>query len=294
MSRKVNKSSSETKKILKKACAIFLSLAIIFSLILVYDNFYIDVDIYKFESKKTQVVNGLKIAHISDYHNRKTEVINTQIFNALDEQNPDVIFITGDIIDKNKTDVDTAIDFCEKLCKYAPVYYVTGNHECNLSIVNQSGFDNMLQLLKSVGVNVLRQECASFITENGDKVNIYGIDDQYFHCEFSTEVTETTRKLCSKLEINKDEFNILLAHQPEQISVYADFGFDLVFSGHAHGGQVRFFNQGIIAPDQGFFPEYTSGEYVEGETTMYLSRGIGNSVVPVRVFNKSNIIFVEV
>ncbi len=260
---------------------------------LVYGNFYIDIDVYNFGNSKTHLLKGLKIAHISDYHNRKTDVINKQIFNALEEQKPDLIFLTGDVIDKNKTDIDTAVNFCKKLCDYAPVYYVTGNHECNLSIENQSQFDNMIAAFSDIGVNVLRQDKVSYITENGAKINIFGIDDQYFHCEFSSQVTQTSRELCNELTINKEEFNILLAHQPEQLSVYAEFGFDLVFSGHAHGGQVRVFNQGIIAPDQGFFPEYTSGEYVEGETTMFLSRGIGNSVVPVRVFNKSNIIFVE-
>lgn len=287
------KKFTANRKLLRRVIASCLVFAVIFSLFLVYDNFSLEVEQIKIENSKTEALSGLKIAHISDYHNRKSELINSQIFKALTEQKPDIIFLTGDLIDRNKTDVDVALEFCRRLLSYAPVYYVTGNHECNVSIVDQELFDNMISSLEEMGVSVLRQSVERIVLDNGEKLNIYGIDDPYFHCSYSYEISETTNSLCESFTLNENEYNILLAHHPEQLPVYAEHGFDLVFSGHAHGGQGRIFNQGLIAPDQGFFPKYTGGVYKEGNTTLILSRGIGNSIAPVRIFNKSHIIFVE-
>lgn len=297
MAKSFNKntvSSTSKKRRLKSIVAVLLALVIVFSIITLYDNFTLQVEHVIVDNIKASDLGGLKIAHISDYHNRKSEYIDSQIFEALDEHSPDLIFITGDLIDCNKTDVQKSLDFCKKLCEKAPVYYVTGNHECNFSILDQTAFDNMLVSLQEMGVVILRQDVAEYTTENGEVVNIYGIDDPYFHCSYSKEIADTTKKLCDELAINKDEINILLAHHPEQLPVYAQFGFDFVFSGHVHGGQGRIFNQGIIAPDQGFFPKYTGGCYDEDSALLILSRGIGNSIVPIRVFNRPHLIFFEI
>lgn len=293
-SNKNTLASTSKQRRLKAIVAVLLALVIIFSVIILYDNFTLQVEHIIADNTKASALGGLKIAHISDYHNIKSEYIDSQIFEALNEHSPDLIFITGDLIDCNKTDVQKALGFCKKLCEKAPVYYVTGNHECNFSILDQTAFDNMLGSLQEMGVVVLRQDVAEYTEENGEVVNIYGIDDPYFYCSYSKEITDTTKKLCDELAINTDEINILLAHHPEQLPVYAQFGFDFVFSGHVHGGQGRIFNQGIIAPDQGFFPKYTGGCYEDGNTLLILSRGIGNSVVPVRVFNRPNLIFFEI
>lgn len=290
---------SKKKMLLKKrmlsrrVLIVFLVICIGLSCFLVYDNFSLQVEKITIEDDEAESLQGLKIAHISDYHNRKSQLINDALFAAIDTEAPDLIFLTGDLIDKTKTDINTSLEFVRKLCEYAPVYYITGNHECNVSIENQDAFDSMLVELSDMGVNVLRQSKVTASLPNGEIINIFGIDDPYFHCSYSSEITATTDSLCSELDINVDEYNILLAHHPEQLRVYAKYGFDLVFSGHAHGGQVRIMNQGIIAPDQGFFPEYTGGVYTSGDTTMILSRGIGNSIAPVRVFNKSHLIFAE-
>lgn len=277
----------------KKTLIILLVLAVAFSCFLVYDNFSLDVEIIQIKSEKAQALKGFKIAHISDYHNRGSEIIDSAILESLKAEKPDVIFLTGDLIDKTRTDISVSLYFVKTILELAPVYYVTGNHECNVSIESQSDFDNMISELSDMGVKVLRQSGEAVYLPNGESINVYGIDDPYFHCYYSSEITDTTDSLCSELQIDGDEFNILLAHHPEQLAVYARYGFDLVFSGHAHGGQGRLFGQGLIAPDQGFFPAYTSGLYNEGNTKLVLSRGIGNSIVPVRVFNKSHLIFVE-
>lgn len=286
----INKTSKRERL---STVAVALVVFILLSAFLVFDNFSLQTEHIIVDNEKAYNLGGLKIAHISDYHNRKSKLVDSQIFDALQNNQPDIIFITGDLIDCNKTDVQNSIEFCTKLCDIAPVYYVTGNHECNFSIIDQSAFDNMLLQLEQMGVIILRQSFVTYQLENGESVNIYGIDDPYFHCSYSSEITDATYDLCKNFTIDKNQINILLAHHPEQLSVYAEFGFDFVFSGHVHGGQGRIFKQGIIAPDQGFFPKYTGGLYTEENTTMILSRGIGNSIVPVRVFNRPNLIFFE-
>ncbi len=295
MAKFFNKNTANTTSRVKRLhkVAVTLVVFVLLSAFLVFDNFSLQTEHVIAENEKAFNLGGLRIAHISDYHNRKSELVDSQIFKALRANRPDIIFITGDLIDCSKTDVQKSIEFCTRLCEIAPVYYVTGNHECNFSITNQSDFDNMLLQLEQMGVIVLRQSFVTHQLENGKSVNIYGIDDPYFHCSYSSEITDATHDLCESFTIDKNEMNILLAHHPEQLSVYAEFGFDYVFSGHAHGGQGRLFNQGIIAPDQGFFPKYTGGLYTEENTTMILSRGVGNSIVPVRVFNRPNLIFFE-
>ena len=195
------------------------------------------------------------------------------------------------MVDCRKTDIEKGIDFASVIVEIAPVYYVTGNHECNISIDSQSAFDNMIKDLKSLGVEVLRGEGTSITLPNDEKINIFGIDDPYFHCGSASEIKYATDSLCSFLDVDKNEYNILLAHHPEQIEIYSQYGFDLVYSGHAHGGQGRLFGLGLIAPDQGFFPKYTSGLYEENRTKLIVSRGIGNSIAPVRIFDRPHLIY---
>ncbi len=271
-----------------------LTLFVVFSIVTIWGNITLSIENFTIESDKVDIENGYKIAHISDYHNTHNKFINKELLASLNEQKPDVVFITGDLVDKSKTDIDKALDFVEEIIELAPVYYVTGNHECNISIYSQSTFDDFIEDLKSMGVNVLRNEINNIELPNGDSFNICGINDPYFHCGSSLEVKDTTDALCSFLDINKNEFNILLAHHPEQLDVYSVHGFDLVYSGHAHGGQGRLFGIGMIAPDQGFFPEYTSGVYTKDETTLIVSRGIGNSIFPVRFFNRAHLIYTTI
>ena len=281
------------KKSIKTFLTAFLIIILVFTGYITYENFSVETEhFYRTSEELPESFNGYKIAHISDYHNRKSSIIDNAVFESLYEEKPDVIFLTGDLIDSRKTDIPVSIAFVEKLVKIAPVYYVTGNHECNVSIDDQKAFDNMISDIEALGVTVLRNEGAKIYNKDGDSFNLYGIDNPFFYCSSMLEITQTTNELCSELEI-EDGFNVLLAHHPEQMDVYTLYGFDLVFSGHAHGGQVRLFGQGLVAPNQGLFPRYTSGLYANGETILVVSRGVGNSIAPVRVFNKPHLIITE-
>ena len=278
-------------KIIKRALCVMLTLFVAFSIVTVWGNIILSVEKFDFETDKLRIENGYKIAHISDYHNSHSNFLNDAVLSSLKEEKPDIIVLTGDLVDCRKTDIEKGIDFVTKIIEIAPVYYVTGNHECNISIDSQSAFDNMIEDLEKLGVEVLRGEASEIILPNKEKINVFGIDDPYFHCGSASEIKYATDSLCSFLEVNKKEFNILLAHHPEQIEIYSQYGFDLVYSGHAHGGQGRIFGLGLIAPDQGLFPKYTSGLYEENGTSLIVSRGIGNSIAPVRIFDRPHLIY---
>jgi hypothetical protein len=172
----------------------------------------------------------------------------------------------------------------EEIVKLAPVYYVTGNHEW------RSGrFSSLEERLKSSGVKVLRNE-AKVITEGSLKIINVGIDDPMFNVDRGTE-DNLERALGGS---DEDKFRLLLAHSPELFGLYSDKGVDLIFSGHAHGGQFRIpFIGGLLAPNQGSFPKYSAVKYQQGKSTMIVSRGLGNSLFPQRLFNRPEVMVVR-
>lgn len=281
-------------KTIKRALCIILTLFVVFTIVTFWGNVTLSVDTFLFETDKVNIEDGYKIAHVSDYHNTDNGFLNDAVLSSLRAEKPDAIVLTGDLIDSRKADIEKAISFVSRLVEIAPVYYVTGNHECNVSIKNQSAFDDMINDLKALDVVVLQNESLEITLPNNEKINLFGINDPYFHCEYESEVGEATDSLCASFNVDKSKFNILLAHHPEQLEIYSEYNFDLVFSGHAHGGQVRIFNQALIAPDQGLFPEFTDGEYKSGGTTLIVSRGIGNSVIPLRIFCRPHLIYLEI
>ncbi len=282
------------RKITKRALCVILTLFVIFSIITVLGNITLSVEKFNIETAKLNIENGYKIAHISDYHNTKNQFLTDAVLSSLEKEKPDIIVLTGDLVDCRKTDIKKGVDFVSKIIEIAPVYYVTGNHECNISIESQSAFDNMILDLKALGVTVLRNEQTKIKLSNGESFNIFGINDPYFHCGNAGQVKSATDSLCSSFDIDTEQLNILLAHHPEQIDIYSQYGFDVVYSGHAHGGQGRLFGIGLIAPDQGLFPKYSSGVYEEGETKLIVSRGIGNSIAPVRIFDRPHLIYTTI
>ncbi|MBE5867037.1 MAG: metallophosphoesterase [Lachnospiraceae bacterium] len=228
---------------------------------------------------------GYKIAQISDLHNAKFGKDNNVLIQMLEEHQPDIIVITGDMVDSNHTDVEVAIQFARRAAAIAPCYYVTGNHEGWL----EKEYERLEAGLLAVGVDVMHDE-AVILEKGGDSMQLIGVDDPTFRYYFGGN---PFRSQLQKLK-NNDEFTVLLSHRPELFETYVKEDVDIVFTGHAHGGQVRIpFVGGVVAPGQGFLPEYDAGIYTEGTTTMVVSRGIGNSVVPVRVNNRPEIVIVE-
>jgi predicted MPP superfamily phosphohydrolase len=221
--------------------------------------------------------DGFAIVQISDLHNTlfgKDEKILLKKISAL---NPDIIVITGDIVDNQRTDTQTALAFIRNAVAIAPIYYVSGNHEERID-----EYRMLMDGMASLGVIILDTKTVP-IQKGLSAITIGGIPDPFF---------SPADMNLKALSIDDGKFNILLAHRPELIRLYEKAKFDLVFTGHAHGGQVRipFTNIGLIAPDQGFFPKYTSGIYTINSLTEVVSRGLGNSAFPFRIFNRPEII----
>lgn len=232
-----------------------------------------------------EAFEGFKIAHVSDLHNAVFGRKNERLLSLIRAAEPDIIAITGDLIDSRHTDIDSALAFVEAAAEIAPVYYVTGNHESRLD------FDEIEPRLIAAGARVLRNE-AEDIGHGGERIRLAGIDDPSFIRTGGTAEERAAAEL-EQLGDGGGTFTVLLAHRPELVEVYAEYGAGLVLSGHAHGGQVRLpLLGGLYAPGQGLLPEYDSGLYSLGETQMVVSRGLGNSVAPLRVNNRPELVIV--
>ena len=232
-----------------------------------------------------EAFEGFKIAHVSDLHNAVFGRKNEKLLSLIRAAEPDIIAITGDLIDSRHTDIDSALAFVEAAAEIAPVYYVTGNHESRLD------FDAIEPRLIAAGARVLRNE-AEDIGRGGERIRLAGIDDPSFIRTGGTAEERAAAEL-EQLGDGGGTFTVLLAHRPELVEVYAGYGAGLVLSGHAHGGQVRLpLLGGLYAPGQGLLPEYDSGLYSLGETQMVVSRGLGNSVAPLRVNNRPELVIV--
>lgn len=224
-----------------------------------------------------------KIAHLSDIHDKNW---GETLIAPIQEENPDIIVITGDLIDSNEPDIYSASLLIEELNKIAPIYFVTGNHEAW-----SDHYDTLKESLLNLNVHVLENQTV-MLQENDEEILVMGIQDPAFATEDEHSLTIEAR--VQELSGQFDGFKLLLAHRPELFESYVRNDLNLVLSGHAHGGQFRLpFIGGLIAPDQGLFPEYTSGVYEENKTKMVVSRGLGNSIIPLRFNNRPELIFIE-
>ena len=239
--------------------------------------------------------DGYTIVQVSDLHNKEFGRGQRRIMSKLAEQNPDVIVITGDMIDSRNTDVEKALYFAKKAAEVAPCYYVPGNHENRIP----EAYEQLKTGLRESGIIILENEAVE-LERDGKVITLMGVLDPIFNVGKTDEagnILEDERTVMEGQLKNLDSLNrftILLSHRPEMLDIYAAAGINLVFTGHAHGGQWRLPGLGgIIAPGQGFFPAYTEGAHTAGDTTMYVSRGLGNSLMPIRIFNRPELVVVE-
>lgn len=234
--------------------------------------------------------SGFRIAQVSDLHNAEFGKNNAELLKLLSESRPDIIVITGDLIDAQHTDVEIALCFARESVKIAPVYYVTGNHEAA-----SPQYDTLKAGLEAAGVIVLEDETV-YIERGGETISLLGLADPDFTIrgDMFGEVPAMASTKLKNLIDAESGYTILLSHRPELFETYVDGGIDLVFSGHVHGGQFRLpFIGGLVAPNQGLFPKYDAGLYTDGSTSMVVSRGIGNSIIPFRFNNRPEIVLVE-
>ena len=269
------------RKLLKrKVFRIFLVIIIVITCYLIWENNQIQITNYTIQSSKLpESFSGFRIVQISDLHNTQFGKDNSRLLEKLKSTKPDIIVLTGDLIDSRRTNIEIAISFAENACQIAPTYYIPGNHESRIDNIQ-----SFYQDLKSVGV-ILLLDNNEVITKENDSICIAGVIDPAFKTdeEWSSSLADSVT--------NNNIYTVLLSHRPE---LFEDYTADLVLTGHAHGGQVRIpYIGGLFAPAQGFLPEYDRGIYVKNETKMVVSRGVGNSLFPVRINNPPEIVIIE-
>lgn len=277
----------------KKRIIVLTVLAIVLLTLIVWTvwgNTALELNIYTIKSEKLpENFSGYRIAHISDLHNAEMGKDNGKLLSMLREAEPDIIAITGDLIDSRNTKIEIALQFAEEAMKIAPCYYVSGNHEARVS-----DYLVFKEKMTALGVIILEEECVE-LKENGQSVTLLGVDDPSFETDYLLGDTELVmRAKMQAVTKSEDAYTVLLSHRPELFEIYAESGIDLILCGHAHGGQFRLpLIGGLVAPNQGFFPEYDAGLYISGNTNMIVSRGVGNSIFPFRFNNRPEVVLIE-
>ena len=271
------------KKVFVACLAVALIALVVWT---IWGNKALVTDTYIIESEKlSSSFNSYRIAQVSDLHNAEIGKNNKRLIEALEKAQPDIIAVTGDLIDSRRTDVEVAVNFMTQAVKIAPCYYINGNHESRIP----DDYAVLKEQLSALGVTILENE-ATVLSKNGETINLIGINDPDFYTEEASVVTDSN---IQKLHTD-DGYTILLSHRPELFDVYVNNDIDLVLSGHAHGGQFRLpFVGGLFAPHQGAFPEYDSGVYTSDNINMVVSRGIGNSIFPFRFNNRPQLVVIE-
>ena len=214
------------------------------------------------ESEK--ISKSLTVVQISDLHNCCGHKRNNQIIKAIKESTPNFVVCTGDLF--NRKDVSRShetFDFLQSIIELFPTFVIEGNHEAALGTTG----DSYLQKLQKMGAHVLINEAVSFCG-----IRLIGLREQ-------PEIMLINQLASDEL------FNLVLSHRPERFPDYVKTKADLVLSGHAHGGQIRIGMTSLYAPEQGILPKYTSGLYEMNQTKMYVSRGLGDTIIIPRINN---------
>ncbi|MEA4815671.1 MAG: metallophosphoesterase [Lachnospiraceae bacterium] len=275
----------KTKKIVMVLLILVISL---FSWVY-WGNVSIQTTQTNIESKNLpKALDSFKIAQVSDLHNACFGTNQSKLLSAIKEANPDMIAVTGDLIDSRHTNIQKAMDFINGAVNIAPVYYVTGNHEARIK-----EYAKLEEQMYKAGVTILRDK-SLLIEYNGSFIQILGLDDPSFSSGNSA-LEKSNAEIDIKLKnmLTPNFYKVLLSHRPELLDIYAQNNIDLVLSGHAHGGQIRLpFIGGFFAPNQGFFPKYSKGVYEKDQTKMVVSRGLGNSIFPVRINNRPELVVI--
>lgn len=271
---------------------IFIILSYIFS-----PRGRIDVDSFDVYSHKIpQSFNGFRLTQVSDVHNKHWKD-DQRLTNLINDQKPDIIVVTGDFIDSRKTDVPHAVELMSSLTKIAPVYFISGNHEARLHLEGKVDYSELLKKLEKLGVQTMDQSITK-LEQGNDYIYLMGVQDPYFEYEKVGRIPDRAKLILEAYLQDKryqvDGFRILLSHRPNEMAVYAAKGFDLVLSGHAHGGQFIIpFVGALIGPGGQLLPKYTNGLYKEEQTQLVVSRGLADSIIPLRLNNNYHLVNID-
>ena len=268
--------------------------AVFFLIVMLIDGNRFHVVKYQLYSEK--VKNEHHYVVLSDLHNKSYGEKNEKLRKAIDKLAPEAILIAGDILtSKPGKSYEVALDLMKNLaCKY-PIYYGMGNHETRLflypEVYGEMG-KNYEKDLEQIHVKFMRNESR----ECKDHIRITGLDmKRDYYKRFRKNPMDSGYLQETLGKVKSENYEILLAHNPDYFEEYADWGADLVLSGHVHGGMMRLpILGGVVSPAFKLFPKYDGGQFRIGKSTMILSRGLGMHTIPIRIFNPGELISLKI
>lgn len=261
------------------------NIKIVFGIVILLLFGYIVIGLYgglrvtEFEYRNAKIpkeFDGYKIIQISDLHCEVFGEGQSNLIQCVENENPDLIVITGDMFDKKRWNYDSIKKALEGISEIAPIYAITGNNEYD----DQEMYTELLKLYREYGVVLLQDEVIE-LKKGESSIYLYGMYYRYY-------VSQKYFDLKGK----SNQFNILLYHDPSQFERISNNGFDLVLAGHTHGGIVRLpFVGGVVSNDGSLFPEFDYGMYTKGNCDMFVTTGVGSLEIP-RFYNRPEIVAV--
>lgn len=263
--------------------------------VMLYDTTHFEINRYRVGDPRIR--KSCRAVVLADLHNTSYGRGNEVLLEAIRNGNPDFVLIAGDLLTAAPgKSPETALALVNTLAKEYPIYYGNGNHEHRIKLYPEV-YGDLAEVyakgLADAGVSPLVNAKAA-LEEYGICVTGAEIGREFYR-RFQTYPMEADYLTDLLGECSKEYYTVLLAHNPDYFSRYAQWGADLVLSGHVHGGVVRipFWNRGIVSTAVRLFPKYDGGIFTEGESTMLLSRGLGSHTIPFRLFNPGELIFVD-
>ncbi len=267
----------------------FFLLTGIFLVSLILSQKYLIVRQYTYQNPKIAI--PIRAVQLTDLHNYQYGRNNQRLIAKIQKQKPDVIFMTGDMLNEDEDRTDILLHLVREACAIAPVYFSLGNHEVGYEKTYGEG--DLTEQLEAAGAVVLEKEYVDTKIA-GQEVRIGG---SYGYL-LSEDWVDGSEQRFLEAFVQTDRLKILLSHVPEGLLLWKSMEYwdvDLVFSGHVHGGQVRVpFVGGLFDPEEGFFPTYTRGMFSSGNGTMILSAGLGSSRGIPRVNNLPEIVVCDI
>ena len=295
-------------KSFKKSSFLFfiLCLILIFILITIHQN-KIKNETFKVTSNQIYFDNlpsnffNYKILQITDLHSMEFGKNNSDLISSIDKLNPDIIFVTGDMFSSSefKKEDDTydrnydeknlvGFNLLKNLSSKYKIIYSVGNHEEGIDAIFNgyewnlrdrtvdNAYNRYINTLEKLGVTFVDNSYTA-ISKGNESINIYGI----YYYSLNTYAKKLAPADISALtflnSVDKNKFNILISHDPKGAEILKDKNFDLVISGHVHGGVIRLFDTAILDPARKLFPKYSKGVYQVSNSKLYVSTGLGNS-----------------
>ncbi len=263
--------------------------------VMIYDSSRFVV--VRHEIRDRRIGGHYRVVFLSDLHNKQFGKKNARLLKAIEDTDPDAVLVGGDMINgKPGEKLEGMVDLLRSLKEKYPVYYANGNHEHRLKLYPGTYGDAAERYEKALSELGIEPLLNCHVQLPGVNLAIYGSEiDKYYYKRFSVPDMRPDYLAGLLGHPRQEVYTILLAHNPDYFPRYAQWGADLVLSGHVHGGIIRipFWGRGLLSPNVRLFPKYDGGVYQEGSSTMILSRGLGIHTIPFRLFNPGELIVID-